>query len=362
MFNKNEYPSLHEDILKCLGRSLKDNELKSFISKYQISCEDKYNDKLFICRNDFLKFQNRDQRRQKINEFHIQPNNIWLPYGITQTDTLQDISQKFGEPDRIDYNFNSFFYYDKLIIINFHDIKNHQSSINKITYSNNLRNKPSEQLLVQWRKDKLLYSKNIPPKVFGLNSKWLIIQSKEFHKALELFEVNEKDRTEWQEGFKNSTIRESGIFISQLMSDKILIHGWSLPPIESQKVFYTNLSSELGTVFYFENHIKTPFAWAKINNGLTERVFREEYLEIKLNTGDETEFEISENFKKIRESLREKKEEYNSDQDVKIEYRTYMNEFVLELATNWIFDPRTMDEIELPDKVYLNKDYRQQFR
>ncbi len=357
--NKIEYKSLQADIINCLGKSLKDNELKNFIDKYKIDCEDKYNDKLFICQNDFLQFQNRDQRRQKINEFHIRPNDKWLPYGIVLTDTIESVSDNFGEPDLIDYDFNVFYYYDKLIMISFVDVKNRESTISKITFSSSLKNKPTEEELVKWKEERLINSTAKKSKVFGLNSKWLIVQSNDIQKALNQFGITRKDKTNWEEGFKKSSIRTNGIFISKILSDKILIYGWSLPEIEKHKEFYIKLNNELGTVFYFENHIKTPFAWAKINNGLIERVFREEYFEILIDTGYETEFELSENFKSTRISLIGKNEKYISDQDIKLEYRKYINDFVIRLASNWIFDPRTMDTLELPDIVYLNKNYRQ---
>ena len=54
---------------------------------------------LFFCSNDILTFQNKDQRKQTIEEFHITRNNKWLPYNIDYDDRLENVIEKLGQPD-----------------------------------------------------------------------------------------------------------------------------------------------------------------------------------------------------------------------------------------------------------------------
>lgn len=357
--NISQYDDLKDDILNCLGKSLKDEELKKFILKYRIVCKDKYSMDLFSCSNDFITFQNKDQRKQTIEEFHIARNNKWLPYNIDYNDRLENVIEKLGQPDLFDFNFNVYWYYNKLILISFENIQDMQSPIKEITFVDSLRNKPSESELSQWRETRLKALSKPESKSFGYNSKWMIIKSSNISGVLKAFNAKDHDKSSWIEGFKHSTIRGNGIFISQISEGLIIVYGWSLPYIEKNSEFFTKLSRTFGEIYYFENDYKTPFAWAFIKDGLIKRAFKEEYFKNVLDIGEETEIEKNQEIKSQREKLLANEEEYSSDQDIKKEYREYMNELVIKIAENWILNPLELDNMELPENVFINKNYRQ---
>jgi hypothetical protein len=356
--NTSQFDNLQDNILNCLGKSLKDEELRKFISKYKIVCEDKYSMNLFSCSNDFLTFQNKDQRKQTIEEFHIVRNNTWLPYNIDYNDQLENVIDKLGKPDLFDFDHNVYWYYDKLILISFENIQNMKSHIKEITFNDSLKNKPSEDELCQWRNARLKALSKPESKSFGYNSKWIIIKSSNVSDVLKAFNTMEHDKSSWTEGFKHATISNNGIFISQITEGLIIVYGWSIPYIENNSEFFTKLSSTLGEIYYFENDYKTPFAWAFIKDGLIKRAFKEEYFKDILNIGEETEYEKKHRIQSEREKLLVKEEEYSSDQDIRKEYREYMTEQVLKIADNWIFNPLKLDDMNLPDEVFINKNYR----
>jgi hypothetical protein len=358
--SKSSYDELLLDIVNCLGKSLKDDELRNFIAKYKIVCEDKYNMGLFSCSNDFLKFQNKDQRRQLIEEFHITRNKTWMPYNLDFDDNLQDVIKKIGQPDLFDFNFNVYWYYDKRILISFENLQDMGSYIMKITFADNLKNKPSEVDLNQWRTDTLKALSKPESKAFGYNSKWLTIKSSDIIAVLRKFNVNEEDKTSWPDGFKSSRLSDGGIFVVKVSEDMILVFGWALPPIERYSKFYTELSIEFGEIYYFENDSKTPFAWANVKDGLVKRAFKEEYFKTLIDIGEETDIEKILRLKTERQRLLEMEEEYSSDQDFRKEYRVFMSNVTLEIADSWILNPLKLDEKELPDKVFVNRNYRQQ--
>lgn len=356
--NKTQFENLQNDILNCLGKSLKDMELIKFISTYQIVCEDQYDMNLFSCSNDFITFQNKDQRKQIIEEFHILKNKQWLPYNLDENDRLENVLEKLGQPDLFDFDHNVYWYYDKLILISFENIQSPKSQIKKITFSEDLKKKPSDEELSQWRNARLNALSKPDSKSFGYNSKWIIIKSSHISAVLKSFNTNENDKSSWSEGFKHSAISGNGIFISQIHAEFIIVNGWSIPNIEDNCEYFNKKSNTLGEIYYFENHYKTPFAWAFFKDGMTIRAFKEEYLKTILEIGEETEFEKTQKIQSERAKLLAKEEEYSSDQDMRKEYREYMSEQVLKIAGNWILNPLHLETMNLPNEVFINRNYR----
>jgi len=355
---KSQYENLQDDILNCLGKSLKDSELSSFISKYQIVCDDKYDMNLFSCTNEFISFQNKDQRKQTIEEFHILKNKKWLPYNIDENDRLENILDKLGQPDLFDFDHHVYWYYDKLILISFENIQNQKSHFKKITFSDSLKNKPSDEELCQWRDARLNAVSKPESKSFGYNSKWIIIKSSDISAVLKSLNTNENDKCSWTEGFKHATRSGNGFFISQIHERLIIVHGWGTPVLENSCEYFNELSRSLGEIYYFENDNKTPFAWAFFKDGITKRAFKEEYFKTILNIGEETEFEKTQKIQLERAQLLSKEEAYSSDQDIRKEYRYYMSEQVLKIADNWILNPLNLESKQLPSEVFVSRSPR----
>ena len=329
----------------------------NFRKKYSISCIDKYGDRFFDCKNDFIYFQNRNQRKQIINEFHIKNNNIWLPFEMYPKITLEEITNILGTPDVIDYDFNVFKYYDLLTMISFESVLNTKSTFTRITFTNSLKVKPTESELFEineyWNK-KIKKTINVN---FGYNSKWIVFKTKKINDVLKKFKIDKNETSNWKEAFEISNIRGNGIFIFEAFNF-IIINGWALPAIEKERTFYEALSGEFNSVFYFENHIKTPFSWAKLEAGKIERAFKEEYFENVLNIGNEIEIERS-LISKVKQ-LKNIEGKYDSDQDIKEKYRIQMSEIVLKIAKKWCFNPIEIKKRDVKDKVYINRNYRQQ--
>lgn len=353
--HSNEYENLQSDILNCLGQSLKDEKFKAFIEKYNIKLEDKYNDKLFFCSNKFLQFQNRDQWRQTINEINITNNNQWLPYELKQDDTLKIIKSKLGEPDISDYRYNVLWYYDKLLLINFDNIQDENSKFQTVTFNDSLKVKPTSEKLNEIRTANSQYLKDIEDKSFGYNSKWVIIKSNNIDKINTYFEATELSN--WRKAFEVSqSYRVKGVFVTIIEKYGVLIHGWALPEIDREIDFYKKLSLEFGETLYFANDLKSPFSWARFKNGEVIRAYSEAYFEATINIGQELLIEKENSIK--RKALLSIEQEYDSDQDIKKEYRQFMSDLVLMIAKEWSFDPRNLSKIKLEEKVHLNKNYR----
>lgn len=357
---KNKYANLKEDILNCLGKDLSSEELITFKKEYSISCIDKYGDRYFDCKNDFISFQNRNQRKQLINEFHIKNNDLWLPFKLYSNVKLEDVVGILGIPDIIDYDFNIFKYYDLLIMISFEDVLNPNSKFKRITFTNSLKNKPSENELFDeneyWKK-----KINKPTNVnFGFNSKWIVFETGKIDDVLRRFKIDEKETANWKEAFEIGGFRGNGIFVFKAFN-YIIVNGWSLPAIETKTSFYEELSEEFGDVFYFENHIKTPFCWVKLKAGKIERAFKDEYFENVLNVGSETDIEINLRIRTKAEQLKRIGEKYNSDQEIKKDYRKFMSEMVLEISNNWCLNPINIKIKDVNEKVFINSNYRQQW-
>ena len=358
--NKNElYKYLKEDILNCLGKDLNSNELIDFKKKYSITCSDKNGDRYFICKNDFINFQNRNQRKQRIEDFHIQNNNSWLPFDIKPNSRLEDLINILGVPDIIDYDFNVLKYYDLLVMISVEDALNPKSQIKTITFTKSLNNKPSENTLKEindYWKDKISKSINVN---FGNNSKWIVIETNKYSSILSLFKIKENSTANWKEAFKISSFKENGLFVFKV-KNYIIVNGWALPSIERNKSFYETLSKEFGNISYFENHLKTPFSWVKLMNGKIIRGYKSEYFITVLDIGIETSIEKNLNITSKSNELLKIEEEYISDQDIKTNYRKYMSEMVLKIADDWCFNPTNIKKEEVNGEVHINKNYRQQ--
>lgn len=351
----NQYEYLQNDILHCLGKSLMDDDFIHFIIKYKINSEDKHNLKLFTCSNEFLEFKNRDQRTLAIDSIKVKNNDSWLPYGLSQGDTVKEVLSKLGEPDISDYNYNVLWYYDKMIIISFNNIQDHNSRLELVTFSLGLKTKPPPEKLEEIRIANLKYLQEIEDKSFGYNSKWLVIKSSDLSKVCAYF--NAFELSNWRKAFESTiSSRADGVFVTDIQNYGILVHGWVLPEIHKNPDFYRELSSHFGDTFYFANHIKSPFSWAFFKNGELIRAYSEDHFEETINLGEEITLE-KESANKRKELSREG-EEYDSDQDIKIDYRRFTSELVLSIAKEWTFDPRDLSKLILQEKVHLNSNYR----
>jgi hypothetical protein len=357
-------PLDENEIYSIMGKELNDTIVQKFIEKHKIISRNPLgNDSWTLCENSFMMFDyHKHTSLPGINSITIKNNNnCKLPFAIDPKDNFKIIIQKIGMPDVVNYFSNAitFYNYPKEIWIEFNgSIEDENNSISKIRISEHSKKRKSKEELEKINSD-IFKAWHHQDKSFGINSGWIAIKYNNLDSVLSYFGMNDKNKVRWSTAFENTSITNKNYFITPVISDWIFIVGWKFTNLNliDKNCELIKLSKRFGEVFVYENNYHYSFfKWGHLNNGNVIRFYSEGTFIENQNIGSLTAVEEKNEIFNKKTILLNQEEEYITDQDVKREYRKYMNKIVLDIASDWSLDPRLNNEIEnIPEYVYYKE-------